>query len=65
MHLEGHFTLSHVESELLRLKVIKKCVNFFAPDGTIYSKGSAVEDVMQFSSFRLRVDEQMDYNVHY
>ena len=65
MHLEGHFSLAHVESELLRLRMIKERIEFFAPDGTIYSKCSAVEDVMQFSSFRIRVDEAMDYNVHY
>lgn len=48
-----------------KLQMIKNTCNFFAPDGTIYSKTSAVEDVMQFSSFRIRVDEEMDYNVHY
>lgn len=37
MHLEGHFSISHVQSELRRLGMIKQTINFFAPDGTIYS----------------------------
>jgi len=65
MHLESHFTLSRIEEEMRSKGLISKLAEFSAPDGTLYAKCSTVSDVMQLPFFRLNVDNNMTYNVHY
>ena len=63
--MEGHFTIQHIEKEMLRLNMVKHSAKFYSPDGALYARSSRIDSVMELPYFRLTCDDNLSYNVHY
>lgn len=63
--LEWTWDLDHVATRIRRAhnNTVQK-VEFFAPDGSRYSKSSLVQEVMRFPFFKVRLDNQNEYHYH-
>ena len=56
-------TLSEIERKICSESCVAK-TEFFAPDGTRYSKASKLVDIMRFPYFKLRLDDANEYHIH-
>jgi len=45
--------------------VCKQNVDFFSPDGAIYAKNSRIDSIMELPFFRMTLDNNLQYSVHY
>jgi hypothetical protein len=45
--------------------VIKQNADFFSPDGAVYAKNSRIDSIMELPFFKMTLDNNLQYSVHY
>ena len=65
--LELALTLFSSNTLTLIRQVLKFCKGFYwqSPDGAVYAKNSRIDSIMELPFFKMTLDNNLQYNVHY